>query len=210
VRSRLDQGINLAGADIGGTIAFVGSRVEHELILNGAKVGGSVLLSDGSKFGAVDLDGADIDGAVDAHNSTFRDELRLYAAKVKGSVHLDGSHFANDLNCSGATIEGVLELYGGGRVPTWGDSSEIDLEGSTVGAIDDTEEAWPKHVRLAGLVIKQAHGRFTGPGQGIIDRPTSWYHEWLSRDGEFSRDFYKQLRAFCAITEGLRPPTRSR
>jgi hypothetical protein len=283
VYSRLDQGINLAGTDISGTIGFIGSRVQHELILNGAKVGGSVLLSYGSKFGAVNLDGADvklsvnahdestftdelsingakiggsvllygrsrfksvdlvtaevgqnvdaiyestftdglkldsakvrgnvllrdgskfgvvdlesadIDGNVDAHNqSTFTDDLSLYSARVKGSVDLYGSHFASDVNFSGATIGGVLGLYGD-HLPTWSDSSEINLEGSTFRAIDDAEGAWPKHVRLAGLVVQQAHGRLTAPGQGIIDRPTRWYHEWLSRDGEFSREFYKQL-----------------
>jgi hypothetical protein len=194
--SRFDKGIDLGGADISGTIAFGGSRVRQELNLNGAKIGQNVFLRDGSKFKSIDLVGADIGGDVDATSkSTFTDELDLFSAKVKGSVYLYGSHFASDVICSGVTIEGVLGLYGD-QVPTWDDSSEIDLEGGTVKAIDDAEGAWPKHVRLSGLVIQQAHGKLTGPGQGIMDRPTKWYHEWLSRDEGFSRESYKQLEAF--------------
>jgi uncharacterized protein YjbI with pentapeptide repeats len=192
------KSVDLTNADIGVQVDATNmSTFKDELSLNGAKVRGSVFLRDRSTFKYIDLIGAEIGGDVDAgDNSTFTDKLNLYSAQVKGSVYLFGSEFAGDVRFSGATILGVLALYDGDQVPTWNDSSAIELEGSIIKAIDDTEGAWPKHVRLSGLVIQQPHGQLTDPGQGIMDRPTRWYHEWLKRDEGFSRASYIQLEVF--------------
>jgi hypothetical protein len=187
------QRVDLVAAQISGNVEASGSTFKGELYINSAKVDGNVFLIDGSKFQYVDLIAAEVGGGVFATKSAFEGELDLYTAQVNGSILLYESQFAGDVICSGATIGGALALSRFNQNPTWNESAKIDLEGASIGAIDDAVGAWPQNVWLAGLVVQQVRGPLTGPGQGFIDRSTSWYLNWLDRDRGFSPEPYKQL-----------------
>jgi hypothetical protein len=157
-------------------------------------------LNEEARFQGVNLVHAEVGGNIIATKSTFQGDLDLSTAHVKGSVQLFGSEFARTVICSGATIEGVLGLSSHDQRPTWNESAELDLEGTAIKGLDDAPEAWPRRVKLAGLVIQQTHGQDTAPGKGFIDRDFSWYRDWLSREEGFSREPYKQLESLLRST----------
>jgi uncharacterized protein YjbI with pentapeptide repeats len=182
------QDVDLRRADIGSNVDATGSAFKDEFNLVGAKVGNDVLLKNGAEFQAVYLDSANVDGDVDARMSTFKGKLDLYAAHVRGSVLLYKSKFEKGATFAGATIGKMLSFRQQYRL--WDNSESMDLEGTTVRAIDDGPKAWPQHLRLAGFVIQQTHGQNIPLSNGFTDRKVSWYLNWLGREGTFTREPY--------------------
>jgi uncharacterized protein YjbI with pentapeptide repeats len=195
LRSRATfRNVVLLGAEISGDVSTVDATFNNELVLAGVKVEGYLYLRHGATFQHVNLIGADIGADVEAMDSTFRRNISFSSAQVQGSVRLSGSKFAGYVSLAGSTVEGVLELYRKDHTPSWEDAAVLDLRGTTVGGIDDAPKTWPRHLRLAGFTIEQAHGQGAASDLGFTGRNLSWYlDDWLGLDKEYSRESFTQL-----------------
>jgi uncharacterized protein YjbI with pentapeptide repeats len=208
--------VDLTDAKVGGIDATERASIRGRLNLDGAQVGGPVVLR-GSSFADVKLVGARVDGQVTAGGASFRDlsldnvqiggpvilgrgssfaNCKLYAVHVGGGIDLSGGRYSNNgLRIAASTIDGTFKLSSKrwGK-PKWADEARLDLTRTTVGGIDDDEQAWPEHLQLAGFVYKEPFGEERSPDTAFANRPVGWYLKWLSHSEGYARQPYEQLQ----------------
>jgi hypothetical protein len=216
------RGAQLTGTDSDG----------NALAADGMKVGGEMLLNGGfTAAGAIRLPGADITGQLSCRGAqltgTDSDGNALAAGgmKVGGDMFLDGGFAAagtiwlrsayvgasvqvrptalaseNEvaLYAPRARIAGTLEWVPAGPV-----SGQVDLEGATVGQLDDDWSSerpngcWPTGgLRLDGFT----YGRFGGKQQATVEMRLAWIRsQYQPSAGDNTVDFatqpYEQLAA---------------
>lgn len=84
-------------------------------------------------------------------------------------------------------IEGELRLGSSRHPPArWEPTASLVLRNTSVGAVQHRPDAWPKQLQLDGFAYRRLGGLGGEAESEMIDRPASWYEEWLARDGTFS------------------------
>jgi hypothetical protein len=117
-------------------------------------------------------------------NSHFQD-LKSINCSVGGSLDLRGSYFNGYTDFSNSKVAGILKLPLDGGSTHWADTAELNLRATSVLAIDDDENSWPKRLYLTGFTYEQPSS-FAG-------RDVSWYANWLERDRNYSGQPYEQV-----------------
>jgi len=162
-----DGAVELAGADIAGTLSCSGAQ------LGGRDKDGDALSGFGMKVGEdVILDkGFTAEGAIS-----------LVLARLSGSLHLTAERLAGNqeedlreeisLSASRAQITGTLHWAPAEQV-----RGQVNLEGATVGELEDdwsgrAKGYWPTdgRLRLDGFT----YGRFTGRQQATVEQRLEW------------------------------------
>ncbi len=99
-----EQGVQLRGAWIDGTLDLEGALLPHDVLLENCWIDGNILLVaartrrmelDGSRIAELSGDGAKIEGDLFLRNGFL----------AEGKVKLDGAKIAGDLDCKGARFE---------------------------------------------------------------------------------------------------------
>jgi hypothetical protein len=125
--------VRLHGAQIGGQLVFDGAALRRGLLADGLRVDGDLFCQEGfSADGEVRLFGAHIGGLLSFNQATNLDPalaLNLQGARVDRSLHLRFEPSDRDRR------RGL-----------------VDLTGSQLGKLFDSEEAWPATLRLRGCV----------------------------------------------------------
>jgi uncharacterized protein YjbI with pentapeptide repeats len=161
-----------------------------------------------------------VEGPIFMMRSTFEGGVDLTDAKVHGQIVLDGS-ITSRLDFSSAEVQ-ELDISGlgwrctqydrrpDGRHWKLGDavwrSDSCDngplliLRNAHLGALQDSDFAWPLSLDLEGLRYDRLGGEF-GTGSGDMRRrtPKQWI-DWLARDLDFSTQPYVQLASVLLST----------
>ena len=167
---------------------MTGSTFRGRLNMNSISVGGSLYMREQAEFGEVALAGADIGGQIDMTGSTFRGSLVMGSISVGGSLFMQeqaefeevnmifaridsnldvGGAMLGNLDLTGAEIGGELRLGTKKSDVRWkkynnenktSESPRINLQNTTVGALQDTESSWPPALELEGFTYERLGG----------------------------------------------------
>ena len=219
-------GLNCRGAQLNGTD-------EDGNALAAERIKAGVLFLDGlTAYGAIRLYGADIAGGLSCHDAklknTDRDLNALAADRMKvgsdmlldgkftaaGTISLISVHVGGSVTCAPTALagEGKVALNAArsqiaGQLkwkPTAPVSGQVNLEGATVGELDDdwsckrakTNGYWPAHaqLRLDGFT----YGRFGGHQEATVEQRKAWIRSQYelpaaSGSAAFAPQPYEQL-----------------
>ena len=124
----------------------------------------------------------------------FGKEVISYFVQIGGNLDLRGAQKLPSLNLTGAHIENELHLAGSGsEAPTWREDAHLVLRNVTVDALQETQDAWPRHLELDGFVYRWLGG--LGGSTDVTVRGSRWYVDWLAKDDPYSPQPYEQLAA---------------
>jgi hypothetical protein len=183
--STLTTSLQLTGADITGSLSCHGTHLDgtgEALVADGIKVGGDMFLDEGF---------------------TAAGTISLRVARVGASVHLRPAALAGEnevaLYAPRAQIAGRLDW-----APAKPVSGQVDLEGTTVGQLDDdwsgerSNGHWPTdgRLRLDGFTYR----RFGGKQQATVKDRLDWICSQYQRPAadstaNFASQPYEQLAA---------------
>lgn len=192
------RALSAGGLRVGGGVVGRGRLVvEGEARLVGAQVSGGVLLQ-GARFGnrggvALCLDelvtnrlelsdGFTATGQVLMRNAQVSGRFSLYGARLDGATGTSGPGAARALRARGMSA-GELELRPASV------EGLVDLSQARVGALRDSEDTWPAHLRLDGFTYEHLLGT---PAPSAAARC-----RWLAREQEDYRPQpYEQLAEY--------------
>lgn len=186
------------------------------------RVNGMIRLN-GSSFDRVDLDSCEIsqlhakkvlvrrnlnllhalvDDAVMLEADVVVDEMDMSAIRA-GVVNLAGGKFRS-VTLNGGQIGKYLSLGGTTAAAKWAKEGRLSLVNTHVGAIEDSENAWPPDLSLEGFVYDRwgafepatlPGGKGGKPGErsSFRNRSDAWYRRWLDSQPSTSSQPYLQL-----------------
>ena len=169
--------VRISGAHVGGQLLFDGARLCKNLIAYGLRVDGSMFCRErftaggdvgltGAHVGArLSFAGATLEQALIAErlqvdwnmlcqNITVKGDVCLLDAHVGGQLSFDGATLTSVLNLEGACVEGDVRLLFSQPPPR-----TIDLSGSRLGRLFDSEKTWPAALKLRGCVYASVEAR---------------------------------------------------
>jgi len=211
--------VDLIGAKIEGQVDMIGSKFTGKLEMNNLHVGQSLLMRDKADFAEVGLTGAKIEGQLAMTSSKFTgklnmDSLRvgqhlfmrekaefawlgkeypicLISGEIGGDMDISDSQFPS-LDLTGTKIHGELRLGSGTQKPVrWHQEATLILRNTDVGALQDTEDAWPGKITLDDFSYSRLGG-LAGDFGEIAKRKCAWFTNWLAKS-EYSPQPYEQL-----------------
>ena len=211
--------VGLTGAKIEGYLDIASSKFADKLNMNSLEIGRNLFMGGGAEFAEVDLTGAKIEGQVDMTSSKFTgklnmDSLRvgqhlfmrekaefawlgkeypicLVGGEIGGDMDISDSQFPS-LDLTGTKIHGELRLGSGIQKPVrWHQEATLILRNTDVGALQDTEDAWPGKITLDGFSYSRL-GSLAGDFSEIVKRKPDWFTKWLAKS-EYSPQPYEQL-----------------
>jgi hypothetical protein len=154
-KARIERGVDLGGAKIGGYLAFGGTSVGAALDLDSVDVAGDLFLNDAKFEGDVNAAGAKVGGNLEMENSVFGAAVDLNRASVGSSLLLYDSTWLGPVNAvalrvghnlfaRGARFTGAVNLTGAGI------GEILDLRAVTASSLD-LADADAKYLLLDGL-----------------------------------------------------------
>jgi len=203
--------LNMRSANIGGQLNMGGAKFSGNLKMGTIAIAGSLYMRNGAEFADVDLIGAK-SAQLDMSGAKVSGELDIQHTNIGGSFFMRDAEFTqpivgvflqiggnvdtrgatlSDLDLSGAQIEGELRLATPYDEPTWLPETSLVLRNTTVGAIVDTKDAWPRNIDLDGFRYQRLGG-FAGAAD-VSSRGSQWYVDWLARDEPYTPQPYEQL-----------------
>jgi hypothetical protein len=202
--------VAMYGATVGAELVMTGATFDGELAMDGLKVGGSLVMRDQARFAAVRLPGAHIKGQLSMSGSTFTGDVGMGGLEVEGELFLDGTVFSQwvampflhvgrllsldgtvfgSLRLTRARIDGTFRI----AVASAAREGRLDLTGATAGAIEDSRDRWPLHLRLDGFTYTHWDALDSGEGSPMAARDAAWFIDWLGRQTDFSPRPSEQL-----------------
>jgi hypothetical protein len=130
--------------------------------------------------------------SIDLRGTEFKEEVKLTATKVDGHVYASETKFEKGLKANWLRVALSLDLKNATL-------AELDLSDASVGALIDSENAWPPrdHLILDSFSFSRLdHSIHAG-------RSAEWWDQWVRRDPHFSPYPYQQL-AFAFAASGDR------
>ena len=209
--------VDLGGAEIGGGLEMDGSTFEGTLAMDDMHVSGHLFMREDAKFMAVDLIDSVVEGGLDMDDSTFEGTLNMDRIQVSSRCSMSNSNFKkpvdllfarlnsifdisgsqfDSLNLTGTHIRGEFRLGSGMHLGTrWKGRKEMTLRNTTVDAIQDRKDAWPKELKLIldGFTYTRLGGYGVGTEPSMADRTVRWLKEWLEKQQHYSPQPYEQL-----------------
>jgi cytoskeletal protein CcmA (bactofilin family) len=206
--------VRLVGAHIEGQVVMDGSTFTGELAMDRLKVGGNLVMGSEkdqpAAFTSVRLLGARVEGQLSMNGSTFTGDVRMDGLEVEGELFLDGTVFSQPVAMPVLHVGRLLSLDGTGfgslrltraridgtfRIAVAGAAREgrLDLTGATTGAIEDSRDGWPLHLRLDGFTYTHWDALNSREGSPMAARDADWFIDWLGRQTDFSPRPYEQL-----------------
>jgi len=211
--------VELAGAKIEGVLDTMSSKFTGKLNMVGLRVGQHLLMAMQAEFAEVDLSAAKIGGVVSMIGSKFTGKLNmnslqagqhlfmrekaefawlgkeypicLVGGEIGGDMDISDSQFPS-LDLTGTKIHGELRLGSGIQKPVrWHQEATLILRNTDVGALQDTEDAWPGKITLDGFSYSRL-GSLAGDFSEIVKRKPDWFTKWLAKS-EYSPQPYEQL-----------------
>jgi hypothetical protein len=180
------RGVDLSGAEIGGRLGLVNSKVTRRLDMNGLQVV-NLLTADKAEFTDVDLAGAHVGGQLSLSGSKVANTFGCYglevgqqvlmnagavfggpidcrAAKIKGDFYLNDGEFKHDVDFTGAEIGGELHI---GSVK-WQPDMTLTLRNAKIDLIPALADARAPKLDIDG---------FTYRGTGAPDQFAQWFRK---------------------------------
>ncbi len=221
------QGVILRRASIGGSLEADRSTFNDVFDADRLTVNGSVFFRDRAAFQEVNLIGASINGSLEANSSVFNDvfhadglavndsvlfrygaefqDVRLLVATIGETLQIRGSRFSGSFDASGTQVGRDLVLSDRVRAPEWLDGAELSLRNVSVGALQDTPEAWDGlqgRVDLVGFTYEDFGGLHAIPGGTMASRDVRWMIEWIGLQENFGDGYFPQ--PFQQLADTLR------
>jgi hypothetical protein len=204
----------LRGAKVSAQLSMAGSSFEKGIDAESLSVGQSLVMRDATFKGRVVLGLAKIDGALDLRVATASD-LDLSDVTIASELMLGGGSSAPEWFCrynpdnEASHIRWALS----DKDKAWrsarcgqdeqGKLPRLSLRNTQVGALQDSDDAWPPNLDLEGFKYDRLGG-FAGQGKDDIRSrlPEQWLDS-LGRDRQFSHQPYTQL-ATVLVASGNR------
>jgi hypothetical protein len=209
--------VAMHGATVGAELGMVGATFDGALAMDGLKVGGGLFMGSEkyqpAAFTSVRLLGARVEGQLVMARSTFRGAVNMDGLEVGGELFADATVFGKEsgpvamplvhvgrllslnktdfssLDLTGARIDGTFRI----AVAEAAREGRLELTGATIGAIEDSRDGWPLHLRLDGFTYTHWDALNSGEGSPMAARPAAWFTGWLGRQTDYSPRPYEQL-----------------
>ncbi len=200
--------LDMDSASIGSDL-FMGEKAEFKAVdLRGAKIGGRLAMS-GSRFkGELFMEAASIGSDLFMRNAQFDQPTSLAFLRVGFYLDLRGT-VLRSLDLTGARIERDLwlGLFVDGKNIEWkgyedetgkSHNPKLTLKNATVGALQDTEAAWPDNLKLEfdGFTYKRFE---SGEKKTLYERGSGWFVDWLAKDKTYSPQPYLHLASVLRV-----------
>ncbi len=175
--------VDLRGAKVGDSISMAASIFKDKLDMSFLQVGGSVYMREGAKFDKpVFMAFAKVSHNVDLSGSIFPSELDILG-KISTTLDLTGTQIKGELRL-GSSVH---------RSTRWNKRAKLTLRNTTIGALQDHENAWPDELELVGFTYSRLGGFGAGERYSMARRDISWIKKWLEKQRSYSPQPYEQL-----------------
>ena len=191
--AKVSGSLYMDATSIGGMLLMRNGAEFADVNLRGAKIGDQVDMTGAKVSGTLKFDSATIGGSLFMRNGKFDKEINSFFSQIGRNLDLTAAQKLPSLDLTGAHIENELRLAVPGREPTWQDGARLNLRNVRVDALQETQNAWPRHLDLDGFVYSWLGG-FMGTTD-IAARGSEWYVSWLAKDQPYSPQPYEQLAA---------------
>jgi hypothetical protein len=209
------QTLNADALSVGASLYMRdGATFSGDVILLGAKVGGQVSMTNASFAKTLNVESLSVGANLFMFGKTmFNGPVDLQGARISGSLYLNGATAAG-LDFTGAVVTHELNIAELGwrcanAIPShwslgdsaWqhaqcgqtGGAALLKLRNAQVGALQDSDDAWPPSLDLEGFHYERLGGLGGTGNYDMRVRPPEHWNDWLARDPTFSTQPYAQL-----------------
>ena len=203
--------LNLSSTFIGGDLYMAKVKFVN-VVLKRAKIGGFLNMSDSEFTGELDMRFTSIEDNLLMQNVQFEQPAKLVSLTVKSNLDMRGATLSR-MDLTDAQIERNLRLGfrcaqdsssckdQDKKIPKWkkytdfrgkSHAPKLILRNTSVGALLDTEDAWPDNLELE--FDNFTYKRFdSNEKKTPYERGSVWFVEWLAKDASYSQQPYLQL-----------------
>jgi len=191
--SRFTDTLNMSTLQVGKNLFMNRQAKFAEVVLRGGKIGGQLVMDEGKFDGELYMDSLRVEGVLFIRKADFAERVTLTFAEISSNLDLSGSMFAS-VDMMGTRVRGEFRL---GSIKhkgaNWHKDSKLILRNTEVGGLEvgglkDPKQAWPEkgNLELDGFT----YGRLGGD---MLTQNSSWFREWLARQGSYSPQPYEHL-----------------
>lgn len=203
--------LNMESASVGGDL-HMRDKAEfyRDVVLRGAKIRGDLdmsvsmyrnskgdtpngnLVMEDSKFkGRLDMDYTEIGGDLLMRNVKFDEPVNLAFLKVGSNLDVRGATL-RELDLTGARIKDEFRLgpSGAKNIEWKGRAARLTLRDTSVGVLQDTQNAWPDDLELDGFTYKNF---VSVEKETPYERGIEWFVDWLRKDKTYKLQPYHHL-----------------
>ncbi|MCH8859225.1 MAG: hypothetical protein IID54_06560, partial [Proteobacteria bacterium] len=175
--------VRLLGAKVGGQLSASGSTFDGLFDADRLEVAGSLFMRDGASFKDVHLNGAVIGTHLQLRDSDFDGHLNLSSATIGDELHLNSPRPVSKNRKQGD------ENF---PPPRWSKTSRLTLRNARVGALNDTEDAWPGRLDLTGFTYDRLGGLRSTKDSAMSGRSNKWLLKWLAKQDGYETTYNPQ------------------
>lgn len=193
--SEITGPLTLAAARIGHVLALGENASFAEPVdLAYANVEGSVKITGSSLAKGLNLDGATIGQELSITKGTrIVGKLSMTFAKIGSNLDLTGGNF-DSVDLTGTTIGSEIRLASHDYADiAWRPAAELVLRNVSAQALQDLPNAWPTTLDLEGFTYQRLGGYRETDSNDVAARPAQTFIDWLAKQKQYSPQPYRTL-----------------